>query len=107
MKRSTSKTIRTPSEYRHAPATICCEQLQNAVRDPTIPIVFVPKFREYGIQVFDGGSSYIQIEYCPWCRAKLPKSLRAKWLRAIRALGFEPGDKKVPPEYLDERWYAG
>lgn len=89
-----------------APPDACCERLKTAVDDPSIPVVFVPKFREFGILVLDGGSSYIRIEYCPWCRAKLPKSLRAKWLERIRSLGLEPGDKKIPPEYLDGRWYS-
>jgi hypothetical protein len=26
---------------------------------------------EYGIPIHDGGGSYITIDYCPWCGAKL------------------------------------
>ena len=29
------------------------------------------KGNEYGIPIHDGGSSYIQINYCPWCGNKL------------------------------------
>ena len=80
--------------------------LRQAVKDPTIPITFVSQFREYGIQVVDGGTSYIVIQYCPWCRKKLPVSLRDRWLAEIRGLGFEPGDKRIPKKYSDHRWYA-
>jgi hypothetical protein len=27
----------------------------------------------YGLRIHDGGSSYIEIKYCPWCGSKLPK----------------------------------
>lgn len=77
----------------------------SAVADPEIPIVFSTKFREFGIRVLDGGTSYLGIQYCPWCGKKLPSSLRDKWLAAIEKLGFEPGDKRIPAEYLDDRWY--
>ena len=39
-------------------------------------LVETPKVREYGIRVDDGGSSYLCFQYCPWCGAKLPQSLR-------------------------------
>ncbi len=29
----------------------------------------------YGLIVHDGGSSMIAISFCPWCRARLPKTL--------------------------------
>ena len=84
----------------------CCETMRVALADPTIPIVFNPKFREYGIRVLDGGTSYIAMKYCPWCRRRLPSSLRDQWLKRIRKLGFEPGDKKIPSKYLDASWYS-
>lgn len=88
------------------PKDPCCEMLCTVVSDPTIPIVFIPKFREYGVRVLDGGSSYIQMKYCPWCRKKLPSSLRTKWFAEMNKLGLEPGDKKIPREYLDDKWYS-
>jgi hypothetical protein len=27
----------------------------------------------YGLFVHDGGSSFIEIAFCPWCGSKLPK----------------------------------
>ncbi|HJX48173.1 MAG TPA: hypothetical protein VJ375_10015 [Gaiellaceae bacterium] len=37
-----------------------------------------PNYREYGLIVHDGGSSMIVIDYCPFCGARLPESLRAE-----------------------------
>jgi hypothetical protein len=79
--------------------------MRGAVVDSDIPIVFSAKFREYGISVLDGGSSYIVIQYCPWCGTRLPGSLRDKWISTIAELGFQPGDKGIPVEFLDDRWY--
>jgi len=31
----------------------------------------------YGLIVHDGGSSVIEISFCPWCGAKLPKIAEA------------------------------
>ena len=87
------------------PYVLCCERLRDFAADPDIPIVFVDKFREFGISVLNGGTGYILIEYCPWCGKKLPSSLREKWVAKIRKLGLEPGDARIPEELLDDRWY--
>lgn len=34
-------------------------------------ITYASKRKEFGIPIHDGGSSYIQINYCPWCGQKL------------------------------------
>jgi hypothetical protein len=34
-------------------------------------ITHTSKRKEFGIPIHDGGSSYIQINYCPWCGKKL------------------------------------
>lgn len=32
----------------------------------------------YGLLIHNGGTSFITINFCPWCGAKLPKRGRAK-----------------------------
>ena len=49
-KKAKQKRIRKAA----APADACCQGLKTAVDDPSIPVVFVPKFREFGILVLDG-----------------------------------------------------
>lgn len=85
--------------------SFCCAELQRAVEDPDIPIVYTPKFREFGIRVLDGGSSSILLSYCPWSGAKLPSSLRDKWFDELERRGIDPRSNNIPAEFLDERWY--
>lgn len=68
-------------------------------------LVHVPKYREFGIAVLDGGLSYIVIKFCPWCGQKLPSSLRDEWFSKIEALDLEPNDPKIPTELLTGAWW--
>jgi len=85
----------------------CCPQMETAVNDPTVPVIFEPKFREFGIRVLDGGTSSIGISFCPWCGQKLPESLRDEWFDRLERLGADPYGDGIPPEFMDDRWYAG
>lgn len=85
----------------------CCAMMQGYIDDKEVPIMFIEKFREYGIMVLDGGSSYIILANCPWCGAALPKSLRMEWFDALDKLGLEPDSLELPIEYTDDRWYRG
>lgn len=48
------------SEHQH-----CCEQMRTVLGSGESGLIYIPKFREYGIKVLDGGSSYIGITHCP------------------------------------------
>jgi hypothetical protein len=90
------------STYLH-----CCAELKKAIEDPDIPVQFISKFREYGVNVLDGGSSYLQISNCPWCGTSFPKSLRNEWFDSLESKGIDPMDvEAIPVTYRDERWYA-
>ena len=84
----------------------CCDEMRTAVSDEANSIVFVPKFREYGIRVLDGGTSYLVIKYCPWSGAKLPESKRAEWFDAIERLGLDPiNEESIPEQFKTANWY--
>jgi hypothetical protein len=85
----------------------CCSQMETAVHDPNIPVIFTPKFREFGIRILDGGTSSLAIVFCPWCGQKLPDSLRDDWFDKLEQLGVDPYGKDIPAEFTDERWYSG
>jgi hypothetical protein len=70
-----------------------------------LPLTYLSKFREYGLQYTDGGSAFQVIHYCPWCGQPLPHSLRHQWFEAIERLGLEPDDDDLPEEYQSEEWY--
>jgi hypothetical protein len=77
-----------------------------AIESEEIPIVYTPKLREFGIRVLDGGTSTIELLYCPWCGRKLPESLRDRWFEELRKRGIDPSSDSIPDEFTDERWYA-
>ena len=68
-------------------------------------ILYVPQFREYGIRVLDGGSSFIMIEHCPRCGKCLPDVFRDAWFREINSRGFEIDDEGIPTEFLSDVWW--
>ena len=41
--------------------------------NPDAIIRFHKKTKDYGIPIHDGGSSFIEIGFCPWCGTKLTK----------------------------------
>ncbi|HMJ69728.1 MAG TPA: hypothetical protein VK508_12570 [Cyclobacteriaceae bacterium] len=95
------------------PLTYCCDSikfhLDQFFKEPddvdTI-IKYVAVFDEYGIPIRDGGSSFIHIEYCPWCGAKLPPSKRDEWFKKLEDLGYEsPLTDEVPEEFKSSDWY--
>ncbi|HEY3386863.1 MAG TPA: hypothetical protein VGK46_10155 [Saprospiraceae bacterium] len=57
------------------------------------------------ILIYDGGSSVIQISYCPWCGSKLPESKRDRWFEDMRQLGFEDEYDDIPEEYTTDEWW--
>lgn len=83
----------------------CCEDMCRAIRDDDLPVVYVPKFREYGVRILDGGSSYRLLHYCPWCGTTFPSSLRDKWFAKIDELGLEPDSTGVPESMRSDKWW--
>lgn len=83
-----------------------CPRVLAALDDEARSIVYVPKFREYGLPVRDGGSSFLEIEFCPFCGQHLPTGLRDEWFERLEALGLEPGDEQIPASMLTDEWWA-
>jgi hypothetical protein len=75
-------------------------------RDADALVAYIPKFDEYGIIVHDGGSSMIQIHFCPWCGTRLPESKRDQWFEELQRRGVDPLKGPIPPEFQDESWYT-
>jgi hypothetical protein len=60
----------------------CCEDMdyyvnlkcnihENPSDCPDKLIIFDNKNNQYGLIIHDGGTSWIGIDFCPWCAAKL------------------------------------
>jgi hypothetical protein len=68
-------------------------------------LIYIPKFREYGIRVLNGGSAFQEIQFCPWCGKKLLPSLRDEWFSRLEKLNLDPDDPKVPKDFLSNAWW--
>ena len=86
----------------------CCDMMADSIDGEDKIIEYIPKFREYGIPIHDGGTSKIQIHFCPWCGKHLPASLRDTWFKEIRKLGIEnPWDdaRRIPKKFRSDTWW--
>jgi hypothetical protein len=53
-----------------------CEEHSSPFECADNLIYYSQKFDEYGLIIHDGGSSFISINFCPFCGTKLPESKR-------------------------------
>ena len=83
----------------------CCPQLEHALHTDNVPLIEVKKYREIGIRGLNGGTSYIDLFFCPWCSARLPSSVRSQWFEELKRRNIDPYGDCIPCEFLDERWY--
>ena len=82
----------------------CCKELNEALEGPETPLVKSFVFREYGLKILDGGTSYLGLAYCPFCGNKFQGSLRMKWFEILEKKGFEPDDD-LPEELRSDKWW--
>ena len=83
----------------------CCEAMSGYLQHGDVALLYVGEFREYGIRVLDGGSSYIVIRFCPWCGQKLPSSLRDEWFNEIERLGLDATSPNIPASLASDQWW--
>ena len=81
-------------------------ELLETACDLQLPIVYSPKFREFGLIVFNGAAIQ-NISFDPWSGKPLPGSLRETWFKHFESLGIEPWEEaeKVPDRHQDETWW--
>lgn len=76
-----------------------------AVGEPALPIDYYGKFREYSIVYSNEAYGYQLMEFCPFCGARLPPSLRIEWYDRVETLGLDPRSPGIPPSLRDDRWW--
>jgi hypothetical protein len=83
-----------------------CKQHKDPFDCPDNLIFYSARFDEYGIIIHDGGSSFIEISFCPWCGTKLPMSKRDLWFDTLEELGYDdPFEQDIPEEFKSDKWY--
>ena len=79
---------------------------KNAFTGPDNIVCYSDILNEYGLIIHDGGESYVRINYCPWCGAKLPDSERDNWFNRLEAQGYDnPMEQEIPEEYKSDAWW--
>jgi hypothetical protein len=72
-------------------------------------IFYSPQCREYGLKDFrtDLRNPTIHqiITHCPWCGFELPPALGDEWYDRLEAMGLDPNNDALPPEYEDDTWW--
>ncbi|MEK4385812.1 hypothetical protein MKZ25_08375 [Solibacillus sp. FSL W7-1464] len=58
-------------EFMEYHANFKCDIHENPYDCPDKIVIFNEKSNDYGIIIHDGGSSIIEINFCPWCGDKL------------------------------------
>lgn len=95
-------------EYMTKTINNVCSQHSDPFECPDKIIYFESKFEEYGIIIRDGGRSYSQINFCPWCGKKLPECKRDLWFDTLCEMGFDdPYYQDIPEEFKSGEWFKG
>jgi hypothetical protein len=81
------------------------DETQDKFDCPDNLITYVSYADEYGIIIHDGGSSYIQIGFCPWCGTKLPESKQVLRVETMESSGHSPFDDEIPEEFQTDEWW--
>lgn len=90
----------------------CCSEMQKNIATTKPAFMYLPPFREYVIP--DCKSLHAkQIFYCPWCKAKLPPSLRKQFDETLLNeydIELIPGclddaHRYVPEEFHTDEWW--
>ena len=83
-----------------------CEQHACPHDCPDVLVVYKPIFDEFGMPIRDGGSSSMNIRYCPWCGTMLPKPKRDLWFDTLANLGInDPLEQEVPSDFKSDAWW--
>jgi hypothetical protein len=77
--------------------------MATAIEDSRVPLVYLPRFREFGLAV---DADVIQtIEHCPWCGVRLPDSLRDRYFERLEQLGLGPESSELPLDLRSDAWW--
>jgi hypothetical protein len=60
-----------------------CSQHSNAFECPDSIIFFKSRPRQYGVIFHDGGESFVEIAFCPWCGSSLKTPTKKKELKPL------------------------
>ena len=84
-----------------------CDKHTDPFDCPDAITYYSPRFDEYGAIIHDGWSSYIGVDYCPWCGGKLAESKRELWFDRLKGLGYDnPSEQDIAKGFNRSEWYS-
>ena len=89
----------------------CCHNMECYACENNSLLKYSAYSREYNFILYDDPYGTLQnMDYCPWCGTKLPKTLGQEWCDAIlEELGIEDVDAeewaRLPEKYKTEQWW--
>lgn len=81
-----------------------CETMRRSLEDREMPVEYSDRLREYTLRS-DDGSIQQGMDFCPFCGAELPVSVRNEFVRRLRAMGLDPWEDERPPAYRTGAWW--
>lgn len=81
-----------------------CPEMSRFVTDTQVPVSYNARFREYSLSL-QGSGGHQLIDFCPWCGAELPGSLRDAFFDEMDRLGIEYPDEDPPEPYVGDVWW--
>jgi hypothetical protein len=93
-----------PSGKPETDIVFCCERMSGQIWDAIIR--YDPRFGNFSIVVREDADTVTtqDIDYCPWCAARLPDSLRDRWFDELETLGIDPMNDLIPERYRSDAW---
>jgi len=97
---------------------ICCDDMKEKMcytgqNEEDKLVYYSSRFSEYGLPIYDGengkATSYVLIQYCPWCGKRLPQSRRKEWFDSLEKLGFDSPFENfdhIPEKFKTDAWYV-
>lgn len=81
-----------------------CQWMTEAVEDDRVPVIYVPRFREFGFRAPEHPTFHV-FSYCPGCGQALPGSLRDEFFDRIETMGLEPESPDLPLDFRSDAWW--
>lgn len=78
--------------------------MRAVVTDRRVPLDYEPRIREYRLPHYGESNVSQVLEFCPFCGAELPPSLRDAYGDALEKLGLEFFDEP-PEQFLSDAWW--
>ncbi len=87
----------------------CCERMDYFLKENKVSVGYDSVYREYYLSL-KSSSGRQSINYCPWCGAELPDSLRSNWFDILEIehniIDTVKNERIIPKEFKSDAWWV-